>query len=86
MIGLVSDGDIYLKADETSVAAYRNEGMTPFTYAAKGRRTVMSYWRMPDRLLDYPEELAHWARAAQAAAQSAAAGGGRKRRKQNAGR
>jgi DNA transformation protein len=86
MIGLISDGDIYLKADETSVAAFRDEGMKPFTYGKRGGRAVMSYWRMPDRLLDDPEELAQWARAAQGTAQRAATHRIRKGRKQNAGR
>jgi DNA transformation protein len=86
MIGLIANGDIYLKVDEKSVAAFKHEGMKPFTYGAKGRRMVMSYWRMPDRLLDDPEQLAQWARAAQGAAQRAAARTTRKRRVQNAGR
>jgi DNA transformation protein len=46
----------------------------------------MSYWRMPDRLLDDPEELAQWARVAQDTAQRAATHRIRKGRKQNAGR
>ena len=33
----------------------------------------MSYWRMPDRLYDDPDELASWARDALGAAQRAAA-------------
>jgi DNA transformation protein len=86
MIGLVSGDDIYLKADEMSVAAFKDEGMKPFTYGKKDRRAVMSYWRMPDRLLDDPEELAQWARAAQGTAQRAATRRTRRGRKQNAGR
>ena len=34
--------------------------------------TVDSYWQLPERLYDDPEELAEWARAALAAAQRAA--------------
>jgi DNA transformation protein len=69
MFALVSDGVIYLKADAQNVAAFEREQQKPFAYAAKGgKRTVMSYWRMPDRLYDDPEELASWARAAFAAA------------------
>jgi DNA transformation protein len=41
-------------------------------YSAKGKPVALSYWRLPDRLLDDPEELARWARAALAAAQRAA--------------
>jgi DNA transformation protein len=69
MFGLVADGVIYLKADEQNVAAFEAEKLPPFTYATKdGKRGVMSYRRMPDRLYDDPDELAAWAREALAAA------------------
>jgi DNA transformation protein len=73
MIGLVSHGTIYLKADDTTAPLFEREGCKPFTYAAKARkRTVMSYWRMPERLYDDPDELACWAAQALAVARSKA--------------
>ena len=79
MIALVSDGEIFLKADDATIPALEAEGSRPFVYGAKGRRVVMSYWRLPDRLLDDPEELAQFARAALGAAHRSAAKGGSKR-------
>jgi DNA transformation protein len=73
MIALISSGDIFLKADDESSAAFEREGLKPFTYGAKRKRVVMSYWRLPDRLLDDPDELAQWARVALAAARRSAA-------------
>jgi DNA transformation protein len=74
MFALVADGVIYLKADEKNAPAFERENLPPFTYAAKGgKRGVMSYRRMPDRLYDDPEELATWARGALAAARRAGA-------------
>jgi DNA transformation protein len=65
MFGLVAGGLIYLKADETTVPDFAGERCSPFEYATKtGKRAVMSYWRLPDRLYDDPEELANWARKA----------------------
>src|SRR5690348_15200863 len=70
MFALVADGIIYLKADELSTPAFERESLPPFTYETKdGKRGVMSYRRMPDRLYDDPDELATWAHAALAAAQ-----------------
>lgn len=70
MFALVADGVIYLKADELSAPAFERENLPPFTYETKdGKRGVMSYRRMPERLYDDPDELASWARAALAAAQ-----------------
>jgi DNA transformation protein and related proteins len=69
MFGLVADGVIYLKADERNAPAFEREDLPPFTYETKdGKRGVMSYRRMPERLYDDPDELAIWARDALAAA------------------
>jgi DNA transformation protein len=72
MFALIADGDLYFKADEETIPAFRAAGAGPFAYQSAGRRVVMSYWRVPDRLLDEPEELAVWARGAVRAAQRAA--------------
>jgi len=69
MIGLVSRDAIYLKADAETIPAFEQEGLAPFSYATKnGEHKLTSYWRMPERLYDDPEELARWARAAHEAA------------------
>ena len=74
MFGLVSGGQIYLKADATTVTCFEREQCGPFEYATKnGKRTLTSYWRLPDRLYDDADELAQWARQALAAARQGAA-------------
>jgi len=65
MFALLADDVLYLKADETSARAFRAEGMEPFTYLTEGKGpVVMSYFEVPPRLLEKPEELAVWAREA----------------------
>jgi DNA transformation protein len=62
-------GELYLKADETTIPRFVAEGCEPFSYATRAKTvSVNSYWRMPARLYDEPEELADWARAAVAVA------------------
>ena len=79
MIALVSRDVIHLKADPETIPAFEQEGLSPFSYATRdGERKLTSYWRMPDRLYDDPEELARWAQAAHAAALRAAARSKRK--------
>lgn len=73
MFALQLRGEIFLKADDATIPALQAEGSTPFVYQARGRRVVMSFWRLPDRLLDDPEDLANFARAALQVAQRAAA-------------
>jgi DNA transformation protein and related proteins len=69
MIGLVAREVIYLKADAETIPTFEREGLAPFSYATRnGEHKLTSYWRMPDRLYDDPEELARWAHRARAAA------------------
>lgn len=70
MFALIADGVIYLKAGEPNIVDFEREKLPAFTYTARnGKRAVMSYRRMPERLYDDPDELAHWARLALQAAQ-----------------
>jgi len=65
MIALISRELIHLKADTETIPEFEREGLGPFTYATKdGEHKLTSYWRMPERLYDDPEELAQWARRA----------------------
>jgi DNA transformation protein and related proteins len=65
-------GGLYLRADEQSIPRFEAEGSKPFQYQTRARTvTVGSYWQLPERLYDDPEELTDWARAALAAAQRA---------------
>jgi DNA transformation protein len=81
MIALVVDGVIYLKADESLVPLFEREGQAPFRYKSRdGTRTLNSYWRMPERLYDEPDELAEWARLSLQAARRA---GSKPRRKKS---
>jgi len=75
MFGYAVGGVIYLKTDDLIVADFAAEQSGPFLYPTKGgMRTLMSYWRLPERLYDDPEELALWARRSLDAALRAAAG------------
>src|ERR1700710_1586079 len=66
-------GGLYLRADEQSIPRFEAENSKPFQYQARAKTvTIGSYWQLPERLYDDPEELADWARAALAAAQRAA--------------
>lgn len=69
MFGLVDDERIFLKTSEETRKDFIAEGCGPFTYhMKKGEGILTSYYALPDRLYDDPEELAGWARAAFAVA------------------
>jgi DNA transformation protein len=72
MFAILVNDTLYLKADELTARAFAAEGKGPFRYRRKGRAPVaMSYWEVPERLLDDPEELVAWARPAHAVALAA---------------
>jgi DNA transformation protein and related proteins len=64
---------LYFRADNQTIPQFEEEGSKPFQYQTRVKTvTVGSYWQLPARLFDEPEELSDWARAALAAAQRAA--------------
>jgi DNA transformation protein len=64
---------LFFRADEATIPRFEAEGSLPFQYQTRAKTvTVNSYWQLPARLFDDPEELTDWARAALAAAQRAA--------------
>lgn len=77
MFALESDGELYLKADDLTIPKLAAENSAPFVYKAKGRQIALSYWKLPERLYDEPDEFAQFARDAFGAA-ARASGGKRK--------
>jgi DNA transformation protein and related proteins len=66
-------GGLYLRADEATIPRFEAEGSKPFSYQTRAKTvTVASYWTLPERLYDDPDEMTDWARASLAAAQRAA--------------
>src|ERR1700761_8531224 len=64
---------LYLRADEQTIPRFEAEGSKPFSYQTRAKTvTVNSYWQLPERLYDDPDDMADWARASLAAAQRAA--------------
>ena len=71
--GLALRGGLYLRADDQTIPQFEAEGSKPFQYQTRAKTvTVNSYWQLPERLYDDPDELTGWARAALSAAQRAA--------------
>ena len=73
MIGIVVDDQIYLKTNDSNRPDFEAEGAKPFTYhrGKERKATSLSYFAVPDRLLDDAEEFGQWAHKAHAAALAA---------------
>ena len=71
---ILNDGELYVRVSDRSRPDYKAEGMKPFTYATKqGEKAIDSYWRVPERLFDEPDEMIPWVRASVEAARTVAA-------------
>lgn len=65
MFGLVADDVFYLKVSDATRGDFEAAGQGPFIYETKnGQRGVMSYYRVPDEVLEDDDEIAAWARRA----------------------
>ena len=77
-------GEFYFKADETNIPRFETEGCKPFSYSQRRSGkvvTVMSFWQMPERLYDDPDELADWTRQAVAVAHRGQAAKAKRKKK-----
>jgi DNA transformation protein len=74
MIGMVTENTLYFRVDDDNREAFKEaESFPPLNYAKQGSTIDLSFWRVPERLFDEPDELIDWARAALAAAHRVAA-------------
>ena len=81
MFGLIAYDTLYFKVDDGNRDDYIEAGTGPFTYEGKQRPVEMSYYRIPETLMEDPASLAGWAeRAYQAAKRSRAKNPPRRKR------
>jgi len=74
MFGIVHQERIYFKTSDESRQTFIAEGTKPLYYKFKNAEGVLtSYYELPDRLYDDPDELTEWARAAFAVARDKSA-------------
>ena len=48
MFGLVADGVLYLKADDTIIKEFTELGLEAFSYNKQGKATKLSYYQCPE--------------------------------------
>src|SRR5688572_15579550 len=74
MFGMVTENTLYVRVDDQNRAMFKEaEAFPPLNYQKQGRTIDLAFWRVPERLMDEPDELLIWARAALAAAHRVAA-------------
>ena len=62
-IALAINPGLCMRVDAETRALFEAVGAMPFTYAKQGKTiTVQKWWRLPDEMVDDPDEIARWAR------------------------
>ena len=67
---LIADDALYVRADETTRPEFESLGMPPFR-PVEEHGPVMSYYQLPEEVLEEPERLRQWAERAIAGARTA---------------
>ncbi len=74
MLGMVTENTLYFRVDDHNRVTFKEAAsFPPLNYGKKGSTIDLSFWRVPERLFDEPDEFVTWARAALAAARRVAA-------------
>lgn len=77
---LIAEGRLYFKVDDQTVDEYTSRGSQAFVYAAPGgKQLVMSYYQLPEAIMDDRSAVARWVDQAVAVAKRAKLGAKRKR-------
>lgn len=65
IFGIEADGKIYFKVADYNRADYEKAGCEPFHYSRKDKGAIsMSYWEVPEDVLENREKAVQWARKA----------------------
>jgi DNA transformation protein and related proteins len=69
MRGIVTDDTLHVRVDDHNRTVFEEaESEPPLSYEKQVRTIDLAFWRVPEHLLDEPDEFVTWARAALAAA------------------
>jgi len=83
MFAMVTDNTLYVRVDDHNRATFKEAALfPPLNYAKKGSTIDLSFWRVPERLFDEPDELVTWAAAHRVAAKRTATAPRRKSKRQ----
>ncbi len=60
MFALIADDVLYYKVGPANQPDYEEAGSEPFTYSGKGKPIQMSYWQVPEDVLEDQDALRDW--------------------------
>lgn len=52
MFALISDNELYFKADQKTADFFKSQNLEAFTYIAKGKKIYLSYYKIPSEVIE----------------------------------
>ena len=60
IFGIIADDTLYFKVDDSNREEYYARGSKPFRYHNGKKETTMSYWEVPEEIMENRELLSEW--------------------------
>ncbi len=61
IFAIIVDGELYFKVDSSNKKDYEDYGSRPFEYTREGKQVALSYWLLPEEVMEDREKLYDWA-------------------------
>ena len=61
---IIVDDKLYFKTDHVTCREFTARGLSPFTYAARGKTITMQYYEAPPEVFEEHEAMRNWAQQA----------------------
>lgn len=60
IVAFIAYDELYFKVDESNKSQYKKLDSEPFIYETKGKKTAMSYWKVPMEILEDEDQIGVW--------------------------
>jgi DNA transformation protein len=60
IFAIIVEGELYFKVRDSNRSDFESRGSHPFTYENKGKKVTMSYWLLPEEIMENREALFDW--------------------------
>lgn len=57
---IIVDDRLYFKADSVTASEFEAQGLSPFSYVARGKLVTMQYFEAPPEVFEEPEVMRLW--------------------------
>ena len=78
---LIAEGELYFKVDDINLKFFEELSSAPFVYESRGKSMTMSYWKLPEEIMENKIELPIWIERSVSAALRKGDKDGRRKRK-----